>query len=150
MIVALFVFSSGASIPQAFLSEFSSAVALTADENSAAYMEIESVDHEVELIKTVALFDSKGFRPDSLSPFFDEQDLKIKQQVLDELCLYSGKLSELAGNQQLDEFDSETRNLGSYLQILNEGLAKNSFFKNSSGTRETGILKGQQGCSDSS
>ena len=113
-------------------------------------MEIESVHHEVELIKTVALFDSKGFRPDSLSPFFDEQDLKIKQQVLDELCLYSGKLSELAGNQQLDEFDSETRNLGSYLQILNEGLAKNSFFKNSSGTRETGILKGQQGCSDSS
>ncbi len=95
-------------------------------------MEIERVHHEVELIKTVALFDSKGFKPDSLSPFFDGQDLKIRKQVLDGLCLYSGKLSELAGNQQLDEFDSETRNLGSSLQNLNEGLVKNSLFKNAS------------------
>lgn len=130
--VALLVFSSCATIPQSSLSEFSSAVALTAENNSEAYTEIERVHHEVELMKAVSLFDSKGFRPDSLSPFFDEEDLKIRKQVLDGLCLYSVKLSELAGNQQLEEFDSETRNLGSSLQNLNEGLAKNSFFKNSS------------------
>jgi len=132
--VALFVFSSCATIPQSTLSEFSSAVTATAENNSAAYSEIEKIHHEVELIKAVAYFDAKGFRPDLLSPFFDEQDLKIRKQVLDGLCLYCEKLLELAGNRQLDEYDSETKNLGNSLQNLNEGLLENSFFKNASVT----------------
>ncbi len=128
--VVIFVLSSCATIPQSSLSEFSLAVSLTAENNSAAYAEIERVHHEVELMKAVVYFDSKGFNPDSLSAFFDEQDLKIRKQVLDGLLLYSEKLSELAGNRQLEEFDAETRNLGSSLQNLNEGLLEKSFFKN--------------------
>ncbi|HBC87861.1 MAG TPA: hypothetical protein DCZ94_12975 [Lentisphaeria bacterium] len=117
-------------LPQLPLSEFSEAVSVTAENNMAAYAEIEKVHQDVELMKIVANFDNKGFKPDSVRPFFDSQALKVRKQVLDGLCLYSEKLSGISDGKQLEEFDEETRKLGASLQELNEGLMKSSFFRN--------------------
>ncbi|MFZ2654884.1 MAG: hypothetical protein WAX69_08195, partial [Victivallales bacterium] len=117
-------------IPQSSLSEFSSAVSVTAENNMAAYSEIEKVHQEIELMKTVAEFDSKGFKPEEMKPFFDNQALKVRRQVLDGLCLYAEKLSAIAGEKQFEEFDAETKELGGSLQDLNGGLLKSSFFRN--------------------
>jgi len=118
-------------IPQSALAEFSSAISTAAENNTAAYAVIEKVHQEVELMKAVADFDGKGFKPDSMTQFFDSQALKVRKQVLDGLALYAEKISEIAGGKELEEFDAETKKLGSSLQELNDGLLKSSFFRNS-------------------
>ncbi len=118
-------------IPQPRLQEFSEAVSMTAENNMSAYTEIEKVHREVDVLKITADFDNKGFKPESIKPFFDMQALKVRRQVLDGLCIYAEKLSELAGEKQLEDFDEETRKLGASLQELNAGLMKSSFFRNS-------------------
>jgi len=122
--------SSCTAVPSSSLVQFSNAVSLTAENNMSAYAEIERVHHDVEVMKVVVEFDGKGFKPDEMTPFFDENALKVRKQVLDAICLYAGSLATISGTGQLDGFDAETKNLGRSLENLGEGIVKSSFFRN--------------------
>ena len=70
----------------------------------------------------------------NLKPYLPPEDLQARLDVLAGLQTYSEKLAALAGNEQLDEFDRQAKQLGEKLQTFDNDLVKTRLLAKSPAT----------------
>jgi hypothetical protein len=68
----------------------------------------------------VAQYDTKGFQPSLITPFLSAQQLQVRIAVLQGLSTYAQGLAEIAGDDQMTEFDNQTKALGQQLLSLDK------------------------------
>ncbi|GJQ60441.1 MAG: hypothetical protein D8M57_16060 [Candidatus Scalindua sp. AMX11] len=105
---------------------FSDATVLTTQNTINAFDVVERKYYDSQVAKITANYDTDGFNPNSIERFLEPPQIEARIQVLNGLQKYSEKLSVIMGNEQLDEFDEETRKLGESLTKVNNSFAKNN------------------------
>ncbi len=102
---------------------FSDATVLTTKNTVNAFDMVERSYFDVQVARIVANYDNDGFNPKSLKRFLSPVEIEARTKVLKGLQKYSEKLSLIMGNQQLDEFDKQTKDLGESLTKINNNNA---------------------------
>lgn len=99
------------------LQTFSEATHTTAEGMEATFLAVNQEYRNTQVSKKVLDYNpKKGFNPTDIEPFLDEDEIQARLQVLDALKAYASAMLALKGDDQLDEFDEQTRKLGAALQ----------------------------------
>ncbi len=99
---------------------FSDATILTTQNTINAFDMVERNYYDSQVARIAVNYDKDGFNPKSIEQFLTPSQIEARILVLKGLQKYSEKLSVIMGNEQVDEFDEQTRELGESLTKITE------------------------------
>jgi|SRR5712664_2198180 len=105
------------------ITAFSNATSLVTKNTDDAFDLIERKYEEAQIAVSVANYNSATFNPNAaVKVFFPQEDLKARKLVLEGLRQYAANLAQIMSNDQLNEFDTKTKALGTQLSTVNDDL----------------------------
>lgn len=113
------------------ITAFSRATTLTTENTATAFDMVEQNYYQMQVSRIVAKYDERGFNPLSIERFLEPEALEARLIVLRGLQQYSEKLAMIMGNDQLAEFDDQTKELGSSLSTINDDLVEHKILSKS-------------------
>lgn len=131
LVVVLIVVACASQDAAVRIAAFSEATTVTIQNTATAFDMVEQNYYQMQVSRMVAKYDQLGFNPLSIERFLDPEDLEARLLVLRGLQQYSEKLAMVMGNEQLTEFDEETRELGASLATLNEDIVEHKILSKS-------------------
>jgi len=105
------------------IAAFSNATSMVTKNTDDAFDLIERKYEEAQIAASVASYNSATFNPNAaVKVLFPQEDLKARKLVLEGLRQYAANLAQIMSNDQLNEFDTKTKALGTQLSTLNDDL----------------------------
>jgi hypothetical protein len=98
--------------------QFAAAVTLATENSKEAFQVVDQKYVDVEALRLVVDYDKTGFDPRKVHHLLSPEDLQVRLDLLDALQQYASTLADVSGDAKLQEFDSQTKALGTSLQKL--------------------------------
>jgi len=103
--------------------QFADAVTLATENSKGAFQVVNEKYTDVEALRLVVDYDTKGFDPKKVRSLLDPEDLQVRVELLNALQEYASTLSQVSSDSKLQEFDEQTKALGDNLQHLTSTAA---------------------------
>jgi hypothetical protein len=98
--------------------QFANAVTLATQNSKAAFEIVDQKYVDISAGKLVIDYDANGFNPKNVHHLLKTEDLQVRLDVLTALQQYASTLSEVSSDSKLQEFDANTKALGTALQKI--------------------------------
>lgn len=106
--------------PAPQIAKFAQATTQVTSQTQTVYQAVQNEYTQAQLDRIVSEYDSKGFNPSLIKPFFTAEQLQVRMAVLQGLSAYAQGLAAIASDDQLTAFDNQTKALGQELISLDK------------------------------
>jgi hypothetical protein len=120
LVIVLCLSSCASQNPAEQISKFSQAATAVTSQTRNSYQAVQDEYLKAQTYRLIANYDTKGFNPALLKPFLPPEVLQVRIDVLQGLGAYAQGLASLASDDQITQFDSETKKLGQQLVSLDK------------------------------
>jgi hypothetical protein len=106
--------------PAPQIAKFAQATTQVTSQTQTVYQAVQNEYTQAQLDRIVSEYNSNGFNPSLIKPFFTAEQLQVRMAVLQGLSAYAQGLAAIASDDQLTAFDSQTKALGQELISLDK------------------------------
>jgi hypothetical protein len=123
LLIVLGLSSCASQNPAEQINKFSQAATAITSQTQNSYQAVQDEYLKAQTYRVIANYDTQGFNPALLTPFLPPEALQVRIDVLQGLSAYAQGLASLASDDQITQFDNETKKLGAATYFARQGEA---------------------------
>ena len=120
ILITLSVCSCASQNPAEQINKFAQATTAVTGQTQNAYQAVQDEYRTAQIYRVVANYNTQGFNPSLLTPFLSSEQIQVRIDVLKGLNAYAQGLASLASDDQVTQFDNQTKALGQQLISLDK------------------------------
>lgn len=120
LVVSLLVAACDSEEAARKIAAFSTATTVATSGTADAFAALDESYYQTNIARLVVDYDERGFDPEAAQRLLPPEDVEVRLQLLRAVQLYAERMADVMSDDQLAEFDAETKSFGQSLLALKD------------------------------